>query len=181
MNSDTGLDITTFSLPVFAFYLFLAGSYLHDIFGCRLQHIMETSLLAKHITAVLLLFFLIVAVNPASAKYNIGLNIGITLAIYVWFLVTTRCPFPIMIFVIICLFVVYLLGYERDMTKGQSDDDDTKSQKLKMAQNVLGLTALGASLVGFAWYVFEKYKEFGSKFELIKFFFGHHLCKKVYS
>ncbi len=175
-------DITSFALPMFAFYLLLAGSYLHDVFGCRLQHIMKNSMIAKHITAILLLFFLIVAVNPSSSEYNIGINFGMTLLIYLWFLITTRCPYPIMIFIILCLFIIYILGYQKDfLSKKNNDEHSEKIKKLQLTQTILGIIALVFSIIGLVLYFIEKKTEHKNKFNFKKFFFGHHLCNKNYS
>lgn len=163
------------ALPVFAFYLLVACNYIKEIFGCRLQHVLDNNIYAKHMIAFLLLFFLIVVINPDYADRDIVKNILMSIGIYVWFLITTRVPLFIMIIVLILLISSYIVSITKK--RNEKDKNEEGAKRAENWQNGLAYTALGLSIVGFVMYTIEKKMEYKSKFSLLKFISGDIQCR----
>lgn len=168
--------IAEVALPVFAFYLLVACNYTKEIFGCGLQTVLDQSMIAKHAVAFLLLFFLIVIINPDYADKEILKNLLISMVVYAWFLITTRTPFPFMMVVLVLLIASYIAS----VAKKRNETEKKEEEKVRAAwwQEKLALAAFIISIIGFVLYAIEKKKEYKSKFEWVKFFSGNLECRK---
>ena len=163
------------ALPVFAFYLLVASNFLAQVFGCRLQNVLGTSMIAKHAVGFLLLLFLIVIVNPENADREMVKNIGIAAVIYTWFYLTTRSPVEVMFAVLVLLLAAYLSGLSRQRAEKEGKVEEARSARLR--QNIFAGMALGASLFGFGIYTVEKRREYQKAFSWTKFFSGTTACR----
>ena len=159
---------------VFAFYMVVATNFLPEIIGCRMQHILKNSMLAKHIMAMILLFFLVVYVNPTNSDKKMVYNISLTLMIYAWFFMTTRSPFIIAVVSILLLLVVYILSTRKDRLKSENKKDE--ADVVEKVQNYLMVIAIVISTFGFVLYVLEKKAEYGKRFRIDKFLLGKLTC-----
>lgn len=172
--------VPSVALPVFAFYLLIACNYVKEIFGCQLQNALDNSILAKHAVAFILLFFLVVLVNPELADTRIPQTFALSVGIYAWFLMTTRTPLWVTFVVLLLLLASYLASiakarYVKDSTKDAAENAAAK--KARMLQYVFAYAALGLSVLGFVLYAIEKKREYGSKFDMMKFFSGTLKCR----
>ncbi len=168
--------VSEVGLPVFAFYLLVACNYVKEIFGCNLQTILDTNMYAKHTIAFLLLFFLVVIINPDYADTGIVKKIMLSVGIYIWFLITTRTPFYIMIPVLILLIGSYIASISKKRNESEKNEKD--AEYASKWQDGLAYTALGLSILGFIIYVFEKKREYTNQFSWLKFFSGNIHCSK---
>ena len=136
---------------------------------------------AKHIISIVLLLFLIVFTNQDEAHRNIPSKILIAILVYAWFMMTTRCPFTIMIIVLIFLFAAYITSVSKSkIQNNDSLEEDEKKQKIKNAQfvqNAFAIASLVFSAIGFLVYLLEKQAEYGDNFSLIKFLTGDAMCR----
>jgi len=164
------------ALPVFAFYLLVACNYIKEIFGCSLQSVLDSNMFAKHTIGFLLLFFLVVIINPDYADRDLVRNILVSIGIYVWFLVTTRTPFYIMIPVLILLIASYITSITKK--RNETEKKEEAAKHAEKWQHGLAHAALVLSIIGFIIYVVEKKREYKSKFNLVKFFSGNLECRK---
>jgi Ca2+/Na+ antiporter len=162
---------------LFAFYLIVACNYVPEIYGCKLQTLLRTNMIAKHITGILLLFFLVIYVKPDNVDREIFYNIGLTLLIYIWFLITSRSPLIVIVFTIILLIVIYIydirktrLSEEKDKNKKEIDDIDT-------IQKILSVILVLIGVVGFIYYYGQKKMEYKDKFDIYKFIIGTTQCR----
>ncbi len=168
--------ITSLALPIFAFYLLVFCNFTAEILGCNLQTALRNSIYAKHVIALILLFFLVIVVNPSYADQNILKNIGITFLIYLWFIITTRSPFAIMVGVLVCLVATYIANIAKDRYNNEKNEDAAK--KAQLVQNILAIMALSLSILGFFIYLYEKKLEYKDEFSVRKFFAGTNNCKQ---
>lgn len=167
--------VPSVALPVFAFYLLVACNYVKEIYGCRLQHVLDRSIVAKHIVAFLLVFFLVVIVNPDLADKRILQNILLSVGIYVWFLMTTRMPFWALVLVLVLLLASYIASIAK--TRHEKDQNIDKIKTARAWQFGLAYSALAVSACGFVLYGIEKRLEYGRKFSVRKFFTGKLTCR----
>lgn len=163
------------ALPVVAFYMIVLCNFVPEIVGCRLQNLLKNSMAAKHIVGMMLLFFLVIMVDSANADRNILRNILATVGIYVWFLMTTRCPFYVSLVVMALLLVAYMAS----VRKQRADKHGDKASVARDAklQRICAVAALALSVLGFGAYMWEKKIEYGKDFTLLQFLGGTTHCR----
>lgn len=171
----TASVIAEVALPVFAFYLLVACNYVKEIFGCGLQTMLDQNIYAKHVVAILLLFFLVVIINPEYADQQITRNVLLTLGIYAWFLITTRTPVYVMLVVLVLLLASYIMSLARK--RQEEEKDDVAATRSRILQHRLAVSAFVFSVFGFVLYAIEKKREYKSKFAWSKFFSGNLSCR----
>lgn len=169
------VDIPALALPVCGFYLLVFCNYTKEILGCRLQTFLEQSMLARHLLGFLLLFFLVIMVNPVNADLNLHKNIGLAAAAYLLFFMTTRNPFPIMVVVLLMMFAIYILGSTKD--RYTKENKQTDAEKIAKAQKILTIVMFSLSALGFVLYFIEKSREYKGTFNISKFFLGDLTCR----
>lgn len=170
------VDVVSKLAPsVFAFYLVIGANFLPEIVGCRMRQFMSQSMLAKHALALLLMFFLVVLINPTANEKTLALNVMWAVLIYTWFLMTTYSPLPLAFLSIALLLVIYLLnGYKSRLEEEKKEAD---ANRVAQVQTTFAVIALVLAVVGFSIYAYEKKLEYGSKFELLKFLQGKIVCR----
>lgn len=179
--------------PVMAFYLILFCNFVPELVGCRLRNFLRENMLSKHVIGFLLLFFLVVLVAPGGTNgsdMRLVNKLCLSIAIYVWFLITTRSHMSVMIVQIALLMILYLVNAKRKLVQSSSNEPDasdaskasdasrqTQVDKLEMIENVIGVSLLIISIVGFATYAIEKKREYGTDFSVSTFVFGKTECR----
>lgn len=170
-------EVGNVALPLFAFYLLIFCNFTANIIGCRLQELLVNSMLFKHLISFVLLFFLIVLVNPNMQGKDVPILFGFSVAIYIWFILTTHSPIYIIIIVLILLLSSYLVGtIKSNLAKDKKNEKTVKI--LQLVQNILGIVALALSIIGFIIYTIEKRIEYGSQFSWITYLAGTTTCKR---
>ena len=165
------------ALPLFAFYLLIFCNFTANIIGCRLQELLINSMLFKHLISFVLLFFLIVLVNPDMQGKDVPILFAFSIAIYIWFLLTSHSPIYIILIVLLLLLTSYIIGTIK--TNNAKDKKKAKLVKtLQLIQNILAGIALGLSVIGFIIYTFEKRAEYGSEFSWGTYLSGTTTCKR---
>lgn len=170
--------LTTLAPCVFGMYLVLFANFLPELVGCRIQQVLRESMMAKHVVGLFLAYFLVVVVNPNFADKELGHGFAITIAVYTWFLITTRAPFAFAIGSMIMLLLVYLLNVKKQNVKASGDAD--KEQVVLRIETMQKLFAgIGAliGVVGFVVYYIEKKLEYGEAFDVGRFIIGNKSCK----
>lgn len=163
------------ALPVFMFYLLVACNYIKEIFGCQLQTLLNTSMIAKHGIGIVLLFFLIVIINPENADKDMIRNVLLTLGIYGWFVMTTRTPVYITFIVLLLLLASYI--FQISMKRYEKEQKEEERRKAQLYHQFLALFALGISVIGFVFYTIEKKREYKNDFMWSRFFSGNLNCR----
>jgi hypothetical protein len=138
------------ALPVFAFYMLILCNFMNNILGCNIQRIMNTNPLVKYLVAYILLLFLVVFTMNTNREPLLK-KIMIATAIFIWFIITTRCPASIMITVLILLLIAYLVGQNAQYDPEYIEKKGTS----RMIQTILSIIALVLSVVGFVIYIFQ--------------------------
>jgi hypothetical protein len=173
------MDNVSYLAPsVFAFYMIVAANFLPELLGCRMQAILRNNMYVKHLTGWVLLFFLVVSVNPSMSSTKWWQVIIASLIIYLWFLIISRAPFSIACSTVLILLVIYLLSIQKDKyEKDKRDQNQDTVSRLTSIQNILIVVSVIMSVVGFCIYILEKKAEYGKKFEVLKFVFGNTKCR----
>jgi hypothetical protein len=166
----------TLAPSVFALYMLVVGNFLPELLGCRLQSVLKSSMLAKHVTALLLTYFLVVLANPEYADKHFWKSVLATLAIYAWFLCTTRSPLPLALASVICLLVIYHVSIRRQSLISSNGPSST-IQMLNTTQTILTVVVVLMSIVGCGIYMVEKKMEYKEKFNWNTFVIGERSCR----
>lgn len=177
----------------FLLYLIVAGNYVGELFNCDLQKMLQTNYLVKHMLGLMTLFFFVTMVGLPGLNWNIWIVVGMTLAMYLLFVVSNRTDARIQIAAIVALFAVYIMQIVRDTyvkdtarrTDEVKDDDyelsdeektdyqatidtnDKTVQRLYTAQYSIGILILVLVAFGFMVYTGKKRLEFGDKFSFL--------------
>lgn len=169
------MDITTLALPLFAFYLLVFCNFTPEIIGCKLKTLLANNMLAKHVLGFVLLLFLVVLVNPENADEKFMKNLTYSTVIYIWFLITIRNPYEMIVIILLLLLIVYLLGAKKARKEKQGKPEEVA--KLHKIQVGITVGAFILSLLGFMAYFVDKQEEYGKNFVWDKFIFGNKKCR----
>jgi len=171
------LSLEENSASLFILYLVIASNFLPQTFSCRLQELMNTSMLAKHLFAFLTLIFFVVLSNTKDSitPGNIGL---ISVGIYLWFIMSTRIHLSVWIGLIILLGTIYLLQlFENSLKEKNQSSDAITIENIKVAKKILTYLSLTVTIIGFIIYLGEKKLEYGNDFSFFTFILGNQKCK----
>ncbi len=169
------LNFAYLAPSLFAFYMTVACNFLPEIFGCRLQTLLRTSMIAKHITGLLLLFFLVIALRPESVDNSVFYNIGVTIGVYCWFFMTTRIPFIILVIILLLLISAYIMDLKK--SRLSSDTDKKEIDNYKLWQIIITISILVLTFFGFIYYYNAKKDEYKDLFTINKFITGTLNCR----
>jgi hypothetical protein len=165
------------SASLFILYLVIASNFLPQTFSCRLQELMKTSMVAKHLFAFLTLLFFVVLSNAKESitPGNIAL---ISLGIYLWFIMSTRIHLSVWIGLIILLGTIYLLQlFETNLKEKKQSSNATTIENIQLTKKILTYLSLIITVMGFIVYLGEKKLEYGNDFSIVTFILGNPKCK----
>jgi Ca2+/Na+ antiporter len=167
----------TFVAPaVFAFYVVIIGNFLsNQLMGCRMQELLTSNLFIMHLVGFLMLFFVVILVDPANADKNLIANLGIAVVVYAWFVMSSKTHIYFSITTICILLAVYIINAKR-LRYAEEKNEEQANKHLKI-QKFLVVAAGILTLVGLAIYIVEKKSEYKDEFSLVYFLFGTPRCR----
>ncbi len=170
-----------FAPAMFLIWLTIASAYMPELAGCQVRRFLGTSMVAKHFIGIVVVYFTIVLLNPnevgaPESGATLSYNVLVTLGLYVWFVLTTRCDAWVLLLVIALLFGVYKLHQSRS-------DNEEASAALRRRQVMQGLTlaSMLATALGVVLYAMRKREEYGGNFSWYFFFVGRMKCLSLES
>jgi hypothetical protein len=156
---------------IFIIYLIIGGNFMAQLFPCRLQHLLNTNMIAKNVAGFLtLLFFVVIAGNQQYSFKEIWIY---SIVIYIVFMASTRMSLvPFYFFMTICcaLYVVQL--YE--VNNSGKDVDKVDVTELKLWLTVIAMIVL---IMGVIMYILEKKYEYSKQFSYKEFLLGKPVCR----
>ena len=171
----TSLDQNSASL--FILYLVIASNFLPQTFSCRLQELMNTSMVAKHLFAFMTLVFFVVLSNIKEPPTP-GTIVLVSLGIYLWFIMSTRLHLSVWIGLIILLGIIYLLQlFENNLKDKNQNSDANTIENIQLTKKILTYVSLAVTSIGFIVYLGEKKLEYGNEFSAMTFILGNPKCK----
>lgn len=169
MLANENVAITS-SKSIFILYLIISGNFLVNLFGCRTQRLLNTSMWMKHLLGFMTMYFFVVLVDNKSK--NPTKQLLFTLFFYFIFLLTTKMDYKWWIGFIIGLSIIYILQVFKD-------NDNTKEEERKQIetyQTYLTYIVSIIIIVGVLIYHGKKRIEYGEKFDMLTFFIGKPQC-----
>lgn len=167
--------ITNIALALIGFYIIIVVGFLPELLGCRLQQVLHSNMLAKHSLGFLLLIILVVVVNPENADLRFLEIIGISAAVYLWFLISTRAHYTFAAITLILLLIVYVLDSKKSRSLKNKDDKNVKL--IEKIQIIIIITSVIINIIGFSIYIVEKKMEYKNQFKFWKFLIGKPECR----
>jgi hypothetical protein len=165
------------SASLFILYLVIASNFLPQTFSCRLQELMNTSMVAKHLFAFMTLIFFVVISNMKDS-IDAGNIVLISVVIYLWFLISTRVHLSVWIGLIILLGIIYLLQLYENILKDKNQSSNAVTiENIQVGKKILSYFSLVVTLIGFIIYLGEKKLEYGNEFSYLTFILGNPKCK----
>ena len=159
--------------------LSVCGNFLAETLGCQSQKVLE-NMFVKH----LLLFFMIYfTINFTQTGIVVNPIINVFKAFIVWIIYHffTHMDLVPTIIVGLLLMILFFISNYRTYINESASVKKEKAEKvdnaLKFTQKILWIILVITILVGSSLYYFEKKKEYGSKFNPLKFIFGVKKCK----
>ena len=160
-----GLSFNSKSDSLLLCYLILWGSFLSDeFFTTRLKIFFYRYRWIKHVVAFLTLVFSVMMTEHQQMPLKDILFEG--LALYIWFVLSTKLPIYHNLFLICLLLVHFILGRVKD--------DAIFGVKIEHIQQVIRWLAVGSVIIGIFIYFDEKQLKFGDLFSLWSFMFAGH-------
>ena len=90
-------------------YLIISANFTAEVFGCRLQHYLKNSTIAKHIVGLMTMIFFVVGTADWSQEHDFFKYSGFAISYYVIFLLTTRLPFRFLMSVLFLFTLMYYI------------------------------------------------------------------------
>lgn len=140
-------------------------------FSCHIQTWHSKSLLTRHSFNILGTYFVIVLFTRSSPIHPL-LLIGLTLAMYVFFLLVTRCDHRFLFTFLFLMCVIFAIESYKNYYKQQEERNKT----LTTTQTVLQVISVLIVLTGFVTYVGQKSREYKT-WDWSKFWLGTKKCK----
>lgn len=172
------ISLTPMSIGLFVFYLIIAGNYMAELFGCKVQYIFGNYQLAKHIIGFMTMFFFVSLTQNEFSKKSPITKLLYTALTYVWFLMSIRTNYVFTLILIIMLGAIYMLEvFKKDEIEYRGETEDSeKIKNMGTAQKYLKYGAVLTTIIGFLVYLGDRKTEFGEEFEWSKFFQGKTTC-----
>ena len=159
--------------------LSVCGNFLAETLGCQSQKVLE-NMFVKH----LLLFFMIYfTINFTQTGIVVNPIINVFKAFIVWIMYhffTHMDLVPTLIVGLLLMILFFISNYRtyiKESTSVKKEKGEKVDNALKFTQKILWIILVITILVGSSLYYFEKKKEYGSKFNPLKFIFGVKKCK----
>jgi hypothetical protein len=173
---DNPLEISNQTASLFALYLILSANFLAPLFPCRVQSFLQNSMFTRHILGYLTMTFFVVLTNQKN-PLDITKLFGMSLLLYLWFILTTRMDMYSFSVLVVLIGGAYILQlYENDLAEKSVEQNQDAINKLQYAKKIIAIIALAVTGFGVFMYYGEKRIEYGKKFSLIHFILGKSTC-----
>ena len=167
-------DIVVASPVLFVIWVVIASAYMPELAGCQMRRILGTSILAKHVTGLFVIYFTIVTVNEDMHGSSIVKRVGLTFMLYTLFVLTTRCDANVILAIMGVLFVIYFMYGQRKDIEDENKRDQLDKTIVRLFYVTLFMTAVGVTI-----FAMRKQQEFGADFDWATFFIGRMHCDSL--
>lgn len=167
-------DLVFSGRNVFILYLVLAGSFLQPLFPCHSTRLIGNSMIIRHLLGFLTLIFFVVVTDTEIDDYlPLGTILAVAVAIYAWFLVSSRMSAYWWVGLVFLLATLYLVDLYESRERQISA---AKQTVIEYTKTGIIASSLVTTLLGFLIYVGEKKLEFRGEFNYLTFFLGKEKC-----
>lgn len=154
---------------VFVLYLIISSNFLAQLFPCRLQHLLNNSMIAKHFAGYMTLLFFVVLSSGDTQSTSKALLYS--LWIYILFWISTRVAFEYLLVFLLLTANLYIIHLYQKESGGQI------SRRLEITQDIIRSFMMVVLAVGLVFYWMEKKLEYKKDFSTMAFILGKPVCK----
>ena len=154
---------------VFVLYLIISSNFLAQLFSCRLQFMLNNSMIAKHFLGYMTLLFFVVLSSGDTHSTSMALLYSLLVYIMFWF--STRIAFEyfiVFLFLAASLYIIHLY---------QKESGEQTNRRLEITREIIQWFMIVVLVVGFVFYWMEKKIEYKKKFSIATFILGKPVCK----
>ena len=166
---------------IFIFYLIISANFVANIFGCSARKLFSDNMIIKHLIGFFTLYYFVVLEDPYkdtdTDEYIYFKKIGVTILIYLIFLISSRTRDNYFItFIILLIIIFFLNNYINSLNQITYKN---RIDTINTIINYISLVSICVILIGFISYYFEKKKQYNSSFKYITFILGTKECKNT--
>ena len=144
------------------------------MFPCGFQKLFDNSVVMKYILTFFILFISIILVKPSISKNKSLVYVfGISIYIYIWFLLMAKMNVYFFLTLLFLLFILYICIQYYNYKK--LSDEDKKIYDI--VTTTIFILSIVITVVGFLLYYGEKKYEYKKLFNWKDFFFKNLNCK----
>jgi hypothetical protein len=154
---------------VFVLYLIISSNFLAQLFSCRLQELLNSSMFVKHLIGYMTLLFFVVL--SSEEGHSVSHSLLSSLLIYFIFWISTRISFGCFVVFILLTASLYIINLY------QKNSNEKRNKRLETTKEVIYWLGLAVLIVGFVLYWVEKKIEYTNKFSFTTFILGKPMCK----
>jgi hypothetical protein len=171
-------------------YLIISANFTAEVFGCKLQHYLNHSTIAKHIVGLMTMIFFVVSTTDWSQEHEFMKLCGFAISYYFIFLLTTRLPFKFLMSVLFLFTLMYYIEiYKNTLLSSNPDGLNPLAevrniyvfQDIYKYQQFFLKAALTLIFFGFVIYFRNHQVEYGKNFNVFNFFSANTKCKHTKS
>lgn len=154
---------------VFVLYLIISSNFLAQLFSCKLQYMLNNSMIAKHFLGYMTLLFFVVLSSGDTHSTSMALLYSLLVYVIFWF--STRIAFEyfvVFLFLSASLYIIHLY---------QKESGEQTNRRLEITREVIQWFMIVVLVVGFVFYWMEKKIEYKNKFSIATFILGKPVCK----
>ncbi len=168
--------------------LAVSGNFVGNTLGCKTQYHMTNNMYVKHLVLIAIIYFTISFSSDTSS--NPLSYIKTTFLLWSMYLLFTKQNILFTGISALLLFTSYMLDsyvtYYNDLISKETDETTKNAYQNKLdiitkARSFIFYGAVVTIIVGFAMYFFDKYREYGKDFDILKFILGKTTCASLTS
>lgn len=163
------------------FYLIISGNYIGDLLSCRIERLFNNNMLTKHLIAIISLYFFVIISDSRLSKINPIKTLGLTLVLYVWFIISAKSESHFFILSLAILVVIaFMQIYHEYLEKRKDKLSNTEQQINKYINNIqlaCVIFIVIITILGFLTYLGMKKIEYKHNWSWRLFLLGSSKCK----
>jgi Ca2+/Na+ antiporter len=166
--------------------LAVSGNFVGNTLGCKTQYYMTNNMYIKHLVLISIIYF---TISFSSKKDSNPLEyMKTTFFLWIIYLLFTKQTILFTGISALLLFTSYLLDsyitYYNELINNETDNKIKRQykktlSKITKARTVVFYCAIMTIVVGFSIYFFDKYSEYSSNFDIVKFILGKTSCASL--
>ncbi len=179
MKKKISNNISLLSKQLFFFCLIVAGNFIAETFSCGIQKNFSNNMYSKHVLGLMTMYFFVTILDSDSYLHPVY-SLLAAIFLYLFFIIISRTSKEHTLIIIFLIFIIYLVTnikkYNLDKEKN-IENKKNKSKKYDYTIVIIALIVFIFTIYSFILYLGQKKQEYGKKFNILEFIFGHPKCK----
>ena len=174
-------NIVSIAKGLLFFYLIISGNYLGELLSCRIERLFADNMPTKHIIALISLYFFVIISDSRLSKINPIITVGLTLVLYVWFIISAKSESHFFILSLTILVLIAFMQIYHEYLEKRKDKLNNVEQQIYKYINSIQIACLIIiviiTIIGFLTYLGMKKTEYKHNWSWRLFLLGRSKCK----